>query len=123
MGKITDFYHLDAWKENHSIVLMIYEITRSFPKEEKYGLINQIRRAAASVTANIAEGFGRYHFSDKVRFYHQARGSVKEVQNFLYLAKDLGYLKEKDAKNIWRQSKKGERLLNGLIKSIEKQKE
>jgi len=122
MGKITDFYQLDAWKENHKLALMIYKKTSKFPKEETYGLTNQIRRAVSSITANIAEGFGRYHFADKIRFYHQSRGSSKEVQNFIFLSKDLSYLEEKEAKKIWKQAKKGERLINGLIKSAEKQR-
>lgn len=122
MAQVVDFYDLDAWQENHKLSLMIYKITKNFPKEEKYELTNQIRRAVASITANIAEGFGRYHFSDKVRFYHLARGSIKEVQSFLFLAKDLKYLAESDFKKFWQQCKKGEQLINGLIKSAEKQK-
>lgn len=122
MKKIVDFYQLDAWKENHNSVLIVYKITKKFPREEKYGLTSQIRRAVASITANIAEGFSRYHYADKIRFYLQARGSIKEVQNFIYLAKDLNYLTEKEAREIWKQLKQGEQLINGLIKSIEKQK-
>ena len=122
MTKISDFYQLDAWKEGHKLALLIYEETKSFPREEKYGLIDQLRRAAVSITANIAEGFGRYHYADKIRFYYQARGSVKEVQNFIFLAKDLGYLIEDIAKKIWLQSQRSEKLINGLIRSVEKQK-
>lgn len=122
MEKITDFCQLDAWKESHKLVLMIYKETKSFPKEERYSLTDQLRRAASSITANIAEGFGRYHYADKIRFYYQARGSTKEVQNFILLAKDLGYFKENILKTLWQQTKMGERLINGLIRSIEKQK-
>jgi len=117
-----DFYQLDAWKKNHHLTLTIYKASKKFPKDEKFGLISQLRRAASSVTANIAEGFGRYHYNDKVRFYLQARGSLKEVQNFIYLAQDLNYLTKSSAKNIWEQSKDCEKLINGLIKSIKKQK-
>jgi len=81
MTKINDFYQLDTWKEGHKLALLIYKETKSFPKEEKCGATNQLRRAASSITANIAEGFGRYHYADKIRFYHQARGSVKEAKN------------------------------------------
>lgn len=122
MGKIKDFYQLDAWKENHKLTLMIYKETKSFPKEEKYGITDQLRRAASSITANIAEGFGRYHYGDKIRFYYQARGSLKEVQNFLFLAKDLEYLDEEVTKTLYQQAKKGERLINGLVRSAEKQR-
>lgn len=122
MAGIKDFYDLEAWKESHSLALMVYKITQDFPKEEKYGLIDQIRRAASSVGANIAEGFGRYHFADKIRFYYQARGSLNEVQSFIFLAKDLGYFKEWQVKKIWQETKTCEKLINGLIRSVNKQK-
>lgn len=71
MGKsIREFYDLDAWRKAHQLVLEVYKITKDFPKEEKFGITDQLRRAASSVTANIAEGFGRYHFNDKIRFYY-----------------------------------------------------
>ena len=122
MDKIKDFYQLDAWKESHKLNLLVYKITNAFPKDEKYCLTDQIRRAVSSITANIAEGFGRFHFTDKIRFYHQARGSIKEVQNFIILAKDLGYFNVEEAKKIWKKSKDAEKLINGLIRSAEKQK-
>ncbi len=78
----------------------IYKVTKNFPEEEKFGLTSQLRRAVASVTANIAEGFERFHFNDKVRFYLQSRGSVAEVQNFLLLAKDLNFIDLKICKNL-----------------------
>jgi four helix bundle protein len=71
MGEeIKHFTDLDAWKVNHKLVLMIFKITKRFPKDERFGLIDQLRRAASSITANIAEGWGRYHFADKIRFYY-----------------------------------------------------
>ena len=122
MTTITDFYQLKAWQENHLLVLSIYKITKTFPNEEKYGIIDQLRRASSSITANIAEGFGRFHYADKIRFYLQARGSLKEVENFIYLSQDLKYLDKETAKKLWQQAKIGEQLLNGLIKSANKQK-
>jgi four helix bundle protein len=101
------------------VALAIYEITKNFPREEKFGMIDQLRRAASSVTANIAEGFGRYHFLDKVRFYHQARGSNSEVLNFLILAKDLAFLEQKDFERINDLTIQGGRVINGLIRSTE----
>ncbi|MEK7067831.1 MAG: four helix bundle protein [Patescibacteria group bacterium] len=89
--RIKNFYDLEAWRKAHQLVLEIYKITKFFPKEELYGIISQLCRAACSITANIAEGFARYHFKDKIRFYYQARGSVAEVQNFLILAKVTSY--------------------------------
>lgn len=119
---INNFYDLDAWKKGHLLVLEIYKITRSFPKEELYGIVSQLRRAASSITANIAEGFSRYHFKDKTRFYYQARGSVSEVQNFLILAKDLGFISLEECKEAGEIANEIKQLINGLIRSIEKQK-
>ena len=92
MRGIDHFTKLIAWQKNHELVLLIYKTTKRFPKNEMFGLTSQIRRAASSITANIAEGFGRYYPKDKTRFYYQARGSSSEVQDQMILAKDLKYL-------------------------------
>src|SRR3989338_7664104 len=104
-GRIQNFYDLDAWRVSHSLVLDIYRITKDFPKEELYGVVSQLRRAASSITANIAEGFARYHYKDKIRFYHQARGSAAEVQSFLLLAKDLEYISLEKCIELMEQAK------------------
>ena len=117
---IKNFYDLDAWKKSHELVLKIYKITNDFPKEEKYGIISQLRRAASSISANIAEGFSRYHFKDKIRFYYQARGSLTEVQNFLILSRDLNYISREDFEDLGKKTKDIAKLINGLIRSIEK---
>ena len=122
MSGIKNFYDLEAWQKGHLLVLEIYKITKNFPKEELFGIISQLKRAASSVTANIAEGFERYHFKDKVRFYYQARGSVAEVQNFLLLAKDLNFIDLETCKELGEKANEARRLINGLINSIEKQK-
>ncbi len=121
-GKIKNFYDLDAWKKSHRFVLEIYRITGGFPKEELYGTTGQLRRAAFSITANIAEGFSRYHYNDKIRFYHNARGSVSEVQNFIYLAKDLFFLDGAGFKLLFGETEDINKLINGLIRSIDNQK-
>lgn len=120
--KINNFYDLDAWKKTHEFALEIYNMTKKFPKEELYGVTSQIRRAVSSVAANIAEGFSRYHYNDKIRFYHNARGSISETQNFLFLTKDLNFLIEEKFKQLFNLSKDVNKLINGLIRSIEKQK-
>lgn len=119
---IKDFYNLDSWQKAHELVLKVYLKTKYFPKEELYGITSQIRRAAFSISANIAEGFNRYHYNDKVRFYHNARGSVSEVQNFLFLSKELLFLNELDFKELFDLCEQVNKLINGLIRSIEKQK-
>jgi four helix bundle protein len=118
-NKISHFTHLFAWQKNHELVLKIYELTKRFPKDELFALTNQIRRAAISITSNIAEGYGRYHYADKIRFYTISRGSSAEVQNQLIIAKDLGYASEKDFDQIKIISYEGYKLICGLINSTD----
>jgi len=115
--KIKSFTDLDAWKEAHKLVLMIYKITKIFPKDEIFGLISQMRRCAVSITSNIAEGFGRQSFKEKIQFYFIARGSVIELQNQLLVARDVGYLPKENFAEIAEQTVKVHKILNGLIKS------
>ena len=122
MEAIQNFYDLEAWKSGHVLVLDIYEITNRFPKEKQFGLISQLRKASSSITANIDEGFERYHFNDKKRFYYQARGSAGEVQNFLILVKDLNFINSEVYNSINEKIIKTMQLINGLIRSIENQK-
>ncbi len=119
--EIKNFYDLEAWQKSHLFVLEIYKITKNFPEDERFGVTSQVRRAAVSITANIAEGFERFHFNDKIKFYLQARGSVAEVQNFLLLAKDLGFIDLKTCRNLGEKANQVRQLINGLIRSIEKQ--
>ncbi len=116
-GKIRSFTDLDAWKEGHKLVLTIYDETKSFPKEEVFGLTSQIRRAAVSITSNIAEGFSRKSYKEKLQFYSMSLGSVTEVQNQLLIAKDVGYLSTNQFDKAAQQSVKVHKIINGLIKS------
>ncbi len=118
MGGINHFTDLHAWQKNHQAVIQIYKTTRKFPPDEKYSLTQQIRRSASSITANISEGWGRYHFKDKKRFYYMAKGSNTETQNHLILAHDLGYLDENDYTKLKILIFEGFKLLHGLIRSI-----
>lgn len=85
------FRDLTVWQKVHQLVLAIYRFTESFPTKETYGLTSQLRRAAVSVPANIAEGFKRRTDSEKARFYNIAQGSLEECRYYLILAEDLGY--------------------------------
>lgn len=114
--KIKTFTDLKTWGEAHKLVLIIYKITKDFPKEEMFGLISQMRRAAVSITSNISEGFSRQSYLEKVHFYSTAQGSNTELQNQLLIAKDIRYLKENNFKEIANQSVIVHKLLNGLIK-------
>ncbi len=117
--KIEHFIDLDAWQINHQVALVVYKITKNFPKDERFGLTDQLRRAAVSIATNIAEGWGRFHYRDRARFYYQARGSNTEVQSLLILAKDLGYLNEEEFNEIKVLVFRGFKILNGLIRSVE----
>lgn len=118
--QIKHFTHLDTWQKNHDLVLKVYRLTKKFPKDELFGLVSQIRRAVCSITGNIVEGYGRYHYNDKIRFYVMARGSSSEVQDYLIIAKDLGYISEGEFNQIKVISFEGYKLICGLIQSTEK---
>ncbi|MBT5337631.1 four helix bundle protein [Candidatus Falkowbacteria bacterium] len=121
MNKINNYYDLKAWQRAYKFTLKVYEVTSDFPAEEKFGLISQIRRASISITANIAEGFSRYYFKDKIRFYYQARGSLSEVQSFLLVSRGLNILESSFCEELVNHADEVKRLINGLIKSIQKQ--
>lgn len=116
-SKIQSFKDLDAWKEGHKLVISIYHVTENFPSKEQFSLINQMRRAVVSVTSNIAEGFSRQSYKDKVKFYSISLGSLTEVQNQFIISKDVGYINEKIFGETWNQTVKVHRIINGLIKS------
>jgi len=117
MYKIRSFTDLNAWKEGHNLVLIIYKITKTFPIDEKFGLIDQMRRCVVSITSNIAEGFSRRTKKEKSQFFYMVLGSVTELQNQLLISRDLGYLKAEDFKEIANKTVVVSKLVNGLIKS------
>jgi four helix bundle protein len=85
------FTDLLVWQKAHNFVISIYRLCENFPKNETYGLISQMRRAAVSVPANIAEGFGKSSIKDKMRFLEISKGSLEECRYYLILANELGY--------------------------------
>jgi len=89
--KTTSFAQLNVWQTSHRVTVAIYKLTRGYPADERYGLSSQMRRAAVSVPANIAEGFARRSPKDKGRFYRFARSSAEELKDFLILSRDLEY--------------------------------
>lgn len=115
-GKIVNFTDLNTWKEGHKFVLNIYRITKKFPKDELFGITGQLRRAAVSITSNIAEGFSRNSYKEKVQFYSTALGSLTEAQNQLFIAKDISYITKEDFDSINYQVITVNKLLHGLIK-------
>jgi four helix bundle protein len=115
-GKIQSFTDLNVWKEGHKLVLMVYRITKNFPREETYSLVDQMRRAVTSITANIAEGFGRQTYKEKLQYYYLAQGSLTELKNFILIAKDVGYVNKNDFESLVEQSNLTHQILQGFIK-------
>jgi four helix bundle protein len=109
------FQDLLVWQKAHEFVLGIYALTAGFPKQETYGLSLQMRRAAVSIPANIAEGFRRRGQADKARFMNMAEGSVEECRYFLILVKDLGY---GDTARLASLLEEVSRLLNAYVAAI-----
>src|ERR1035437_4154937 len=91
-NKIRSFTDLIVWQEAHKLVSMIYKETKTFPKDEIFGIVSQMRRAAVSITSNIAEDFSRHSNKEKVQFFSISHGSLTELQNQLLIARDVGYL-------------------------------
>ena len=114
--KIESFKDLRVWREGHRLVIMIYKITKNFPKEEQFGLTSQLRRAVVSITSNIAEEFSRSSYREKAQFYAVALGSLTEVQNQLLIAKDIEYLSEAEYLALENQTTVVSKICNGLIK-------
>ena len=114
--KILFFTDLDSWQEAYKLVITVYKITKSFPREELYGLTNQMRRAVISTTSNVAEGFSRQSYAEKVQFYSIAQGSNTELQNQILASKDLDYINQETFDILFKQSIIAHKLLNGLIK-------
>jgi four helix bundle protein len=109
------FRDLMVWRKAHEFVLAVYRFTESFPEREKFGLSHQMRRAAVSVPANIAEGFGKRGQADKARFLNIAEGSLEECRYYLILAQDLGY---GETESLTAALEETSRLLNGYVRAV-----
>lgn len=115
--KIQKFTDLIAWQEGHKLVLLVYKEIKNFPAEEKFGLSDQMRRAAVSITSNIAEGFTKKSAKEKCQFYNTAKASLTELQNQILIAKDVKYSDKDSFLKIAEQSVLVNKLLSGLLKS------
>ena len=109
---------LNVFKESHKFVLEIYDITKSFPKEEKFRLIDQLIRASYSIPSNIAEGSSRNTTKDYINFLYMARGSASEVKYFLLLSNDLNYSSSDKYEALKNRIENIAKMLNGLINSL-----
>lgn len=117
MGKIRHFRQLEVWQDAHRLVLMVYQVTQKFPADERFGLVSQMRRAAVSIAANVAEGFKRLGIQDKIRFYNFSEGSLEELKYYSLLSKDLAYISSDAHEGLMAQAESVGRLLHGLIAS------
>jgi four helix bundle protein len=109
------FRDLVVWQQAHAFVLGVYRYTESFPEREKYGLAHQLRRAAVSIPANIAEGFGKRSSPEKARFLNIAEGSLEECRYYLILSQDLGYGQSESLMSVLEETSK---LLNAYARAI-----
>ena len=114
---IRSFQDLQVWQKGHSLVLIIYKKTKYFPDEERFGLVNQVRRSAASICANIAEG-GKKSTKEFSRFLEIADGSLEETKYHLILSRDLGYIDSQSYSQLASLCDEIGRMLNALIKSL-----
>jgi len=112
---------LEVWKRSHALVLRIYQLTKSFPDEERFGLTSQLRRAAVSVPANIAEGSKRRKSQDYARFLNISEGSLSETDYLLLCSKDLGYLPESALEPIASEIDEVSRMLYRLRLKVEQE--
>ncbi|HMK64178.1 MAG TPA: four helix bundle protein [Thermodesulfobacteriota bacterium] len=117
---LRNYKELKVWEKSYQLCLEIYRIAEGFPKIEIYGLISQMRRAALSIPSNIAEGYGRKTLPEYLRFLYIAYGSVCELETQIILSGDLGYIKENQLSKFLKEVGEVERMLQGLIKSLEK---
>ncbi len=120
--KLTSFKDLKVWQISSILSKEIAVLTKTFPKDERYDLVDQMRRSARSIPANIAEGFGRYHFAEKIQFYNIAKGSTLEVENHLIEANNSGYIEHTTYDNYSKRYHVVEVKLNNLIASTAKAK-
>lgn len=111
---------LNVYQKANSLALFVYKITKTFPREELFGLISQMRRCAVSVPANIVEGYGRRTKKDKLQFLYIARGSLNELEYYIELALQLEYITKNDHEELISHRSEVGRLLFGFIRLFEK---
>jgi len=110
------YTELNVWLEARKLATSIYSVTKIFPKEEQYGLSNQMRRCAVSIPSNIAEGCGPNHKKDSLQFFYVSRGSIYELETQLYLSNDLNFINSTELDNLLINLEAVRKLLNGFIR-------
>ena len=117
--KIKSFEELEVWRKAHELTLLIYRLTKTFPPEERFGLISQLRRASSSVAANIAEGYGRRTTKELLRSLRIANGEAEETRYFSLLSKDLSYMNQQEFDTVNQLCRSVSQLLSALGRSLQ----
>jgi len=115
---VRTYRDLMAWQKAMTLAELLYKVTASFPPDERFGLISQLRRAGVSIPSNIAEGYGRARTQEYCRYLEMSRGSLFELQTQAELARRLGWLQGKDLKSLRESMRELDAVLDGLIRSI-----
>lgn len=121
--KYNDHRDLEVWQKCRQIRIKVWNLCKTFPAEEKYRLTDQMIRASRSATANIAEGYGRFHYQENIQFCRQSRGSLYELIDHVLTAEECGHIDEIESNNLIEETKTAIIILNGYIKYLKKQKE
>ena len=119
-GPIKHFTDIEAWKMARKLRIAVYRVIKKLPIEEKYDLASQLRRVAISCTANIAEGYGRFHFQENIQFCRISRGSMYETQDHLITCFDNKYIAREEYESIWDITENAIRVLDGYIRYLKK---
>jgi four helix bundle protein len=117
---MKSYRELEVWKKAMDMVVAVYELTDNIPQQEKYGLISQMQRAAVSIPANIAEGYGRIHRGDYIHHLSIARGSLAELETHVTIAVRLGFVSRETALNIWTMTQEVGKMLYTMIRTLQK---
>jgi len=115
---VKDFRQLQVWEKAHQLTLAVYRLTKSFPRDERYGLTAQLRRSSSSIAANLAEGCGRNGDAELARFSSIAMGSASELDYHLVFASDLGLIKPSDHAALAEDTREVKRMLTGLLQKL-----
>lgn len=110
------YTELDVWKQARELASFIYELTSTFPKSEQFGLVSQMRRCVVSIPSNIAEGCGRQHLKETIRFLNIARGSLYELETQIFISKDLNFIDDNQLEICIQKVENVGKLINGFIR-------
>ncbi len=119
---IRHFSDIEAWKMGREVRKSVYQVVGKLPEAETYALGSQMRRAAVSITANIAEGYGRYHYNENIQYCRQSRGSLYEIQDHLLTCLDESYISKEEYEDLLAMTEKCAKLLNGYISMLQKRR-